>query len=226
MPANHSFRAVHFLLQVLIGSALCASGPLSARELPGIDRLGESPAAFAALKRAGSDTMHMHGQFGVPTFVWGQSPAALKSAVSPNPDTPTISDPVATAREHLRRLAPLYGLPVSRINPLPVLYSHPLKNGGAVVKFRNHIDGIEVFREEASVLLGNDGGLVAVGGFVMGGVNTGAFNVAIPDAIAVALKDWSFADGIHASIREAGQRDGHQYFTVPHEISSDDGSRV
>ena len=222
------------LFRPLAPAALCIvlliAGSASARELPGIDRLGEAPAAPASsLKRAGSDATHRHAQLNVPTFVWGQQPGAAsyeKSAPAPDAASALITDPVATARDHLRRLAPLYGLPDSRIDPLPVQYSQTLKNGGAVVKFRNRIDGIEVFREEAAVLLGNDGQLVAVGGFVMGGDQNGTFFAPIPDAIAVALSDWSFADGLSSLLRASDAHDGYQYFQLPANVVSDDGSRV
>ena len=219
-----------------------------ARELPGIDRLADVPLtvpATSVLKRSVDPSVHMHAQLGVPTFIWGESApnpsqialqassqatstttSALKSIIATEPDSPPLADPVSLARGHLKRLSPMYGLPESRVDAMPVQFSQPMKSGGAIVKFRNRIDGIEVFREEAAVMLGRDGGLVAIGGFVSGGETKGTFSVAAPDAIAIVLGDWSFDQGIYAAIRHSDARDGHDYYTVTGDPVSGDGSRV
>jgi hypothetical protein len=40
------------------------------------------------------------------------------------------------------------------------------------------------------------------------------------------LKDWSFADGIYATVRRSATRDGHDYYVLQGVPASDDGSRV
>ena len=74
----------------------------------------------------------------------------------------------ARRARHLRDVADLYRITAAEVDALSVHNLQRFPNGAAIVRFRNPIDGIEVFREQVSVLLDPSGGLVAVGGFAMG----------------------------------------------------------
>jgi hypothetical protein len=51
---------------------------------------------------------------------------------------------------------------------VPLLFAQTLPNVGALLELRNRLGGIEMFREDAAVLLGPDRSLISVGAFVMG----------------------------------------------------------
>ena len=95
-------------------------------------------------------------------------------------------DDEGRARAHLRDVASLYRISAEEIDALPMRSMQRFPGGGAVVRFRNEIDGIEVFREEVNVLLDTRGELVAIGGFAMGAPFAArkASNIAREDAIA------------------------------------------
>jgi hypothetical protein len=187
--------------------AVLAAGATSGVTLPNIDRLGDAapnsaPAGSAG--RAPDASTHRHAQLGVPTFVWGQrdGPAAERAQtarVSP------LDLPETAARAHLRALGDLYALPSGQADAVPVAFSQPLPNGGALVKFRNRIGGVEVFREEAAVLLGPSRELVAVGGFVSGGTARRPFRSSAAAAAAVALSDWDIEPATLARLIVAGE---------------------
>ena len=82
----------------------------------------------------------------------------------------------------------------------------PGRTAAPIVRFRGAVDGIEVFREQANVLLDSDGELVAIGGFVMGAPARTASPPQAPAsrggvAAASALADFGFAAAVAAQLR-------------------------
>lgn len=208
--------------------AILGASVALARDLPQVDRLGDAPPqpALSATAAAGSDgSMHLDSRLGVPTFLWAQrnravaGQAAAIAAAAP-------ADLVGAARAYLRGLGHLYALPAQQADSMRAAYTQNLRNGGAIVKFRNRINGIEVFREEASVLLARDRSLVAIGGYLMGGDGSAPFASGPAEAAAAALADWSFGAGTAALLAPAGGRGAYQYFDLPAGTASADGSQL
>ena len=227
-----SLRALtRWLVQCPMGAvaalALVAISPTWARNLPGIDALRDAPPAAKSLtqnqslKKAdtGAQT-NFDSRLGVPTFLWGQASAMTGNAAAPT------SDPVAAARAYLTGLGTQYRLSAADAAQVPHLFTQTLPNGAALVKFRNRINDIEVFREDAAVLLGADRSLIAIGGYVMSGDGSAPFTLPATSAAAVALADWSFAAGTAAAFSAVENRDGYQHFALPADSVSADGSQL
>ncbi len=122
-----------------------------------------------------------------PSFIWaGKTPAAAPSATT---------DPRIAARMHLDKLALVHNLPVSAVDAAIVKHVHDTGRGGIVVTFGQQVDGVEVFRERMSLLLGRNHELLAAGGNLHRAASRqtkAAMNrwvTSRPDAIARALTD-------------------------------------
>lgn len=207
--------------------ALVASAPTAARNLPGIDVLRDSPiierqqVPNSSAKKAEIWTQtNFDSRLGVPTFLWGQSRGTSVNAATPS------SDPVAAARSYLAGLGGQYRLSATDAAQVPHLFTQTMPNGAALVKFRNRINDIEVFREEATVLLAADRSLIAIGGYVMSGDGTAPFKLSAISAAAVALADWSFDASTLGALSAGVNRDGYQHFALPAGALSTDGSQL
>jgi large repetitive protein len=213
---------------------LAASAPLSvAKNLPRIDALATAtPATDAATsaiaKRVNANasaSLSLHSSLAVPTFYWAQpgdksSPDAMRNIAS------SANDTVAIARAYLAGLSGQYGISAQAVNTVPLLFNQALPNGGAIVKFRNRIDDVEVFREEAAVLLGADRKLVAIGGFISSGNALAPFSLSAAQSAATALSDWAFGPGVTTLLSLTETRGDYQYFGLPSDTLSADGSSL
>jgi hypothetical protein len=129
----------------------------------------------------------------------------------------------------LRDLADVYRISPEEINALPIHNVQRLDGGGTIVRFRGAIDGIEVFREQANVLLDRNGELAAIGGFVMGAANARqkaavANTLDAPAALAAALRDYNFAPSVAAQFARTSNADGYTRLALPAGAASADGA--
>ena len=218
---------------VVIG--LMAAIPSSARNLRGIDALADSvpighvSAQNQTVKRAdGTAPASVDSRLGVPTFLWGHASLAGQASkvASSLISAAETSDPVAVARAYLTGLGAQYRLAAADAAQVPLLLTQAMPNGATLVKFRNRINDIEVFREEAAVLLSKDRSLVAIGGYVMSGDGAYAFVRSAASAAAIALSDWSFAEGIESALIALQHRDEYQHFGLAPGTLSEDGSQL
>lgn len=91
-----------------------------------------------------------------PSFAWStRSATSLPSH---------ITDPSVAARLHLDKLAPRYDLPASAVAAAVVKQVHDTGRGGIIVSLGQDVDGVEVFHDRMTLLLGRKLDLVAVGG--------------------------------------------------------------
>ena len=207
------------------------AGAVSARDLARIDRLGDAvPARGTAisgkLSAANSESVRLHSRLQVPTFLWGHSGSPVAASIAAV-TTSVRRDAVEAARAYLQGLDSFYTLRPGQLDTLAPAATHNFANGAALVKLRNRLDGVDVFREEAAVLLSPEQKLVAIGGFLMGGYAAGAFDRSAAEAAAVVLADWSFAGNLAPTLRVVDTRDGHEYLDLPPGLdSSPDGSRL
>jgi hypothetical protein len=163
-------------------------------------RLQAQLATSQALLEQGAE-VRVHERFGVPTFLWASPQgataglAALRSTPAAGQASAQAVNPAeAAARAHLGVYGSFYGLDPADLATATAIHVHDLGRGPVVVQFRQAIDGIEVFRERASVVMDRELRLVAIGGFITGS-GAQAFAPAAPaslgaaEAAAAALSD-------------------------------------
>ena len=178
-----------------------ASQPVSPRNARATARLRSD----ASLAKIGVPA-HVDERFGVPTFVWATRVRAdgLAATRATGPRRPEPS-----ARAHLARLSPLYGLGSADVEGAVLRHVHDTGRGGVIAAFRQVIDGIEVFRDEIRILMDRDLELVAASGFIparsMAGTRT--FRLGARAAIGRALEDFG-APAAPSALREAGPGPG------------------
>jgi hypothetical protein len=172
-----------------------------------------------------------HAQFNVPSFVWfggeSRSVVSVASAVQPG-ESADIS-----ARRHLAEHATTYGLAPSDVAGAFVSGIHDTGRGAIVIKFRQRIDGIEVFRDELNVVMTRDRQLVAFSGWlaptpVSGGrlaslSAASAFRLSPTDAIAAAFADLApEADPLdHRSLIRSQADGGYDSYDLPGNHAAD-----
>lgn len=137
-----------------------------AADLAGIDALYASKTKAGTPSAARVPTGYratLQANLGIPEFLKaGRSVPNLAGSML------LVSDPAPVARSYLKSLADTYRISDAEIDALGVLDSQRLRNGAAIVRFENRIDGIEVFRDRVSVLIRADGSLDTVGGYASG----------------------------------------------------------
>jgi uncharacterized repeat protein (TIGR01451 family) len=172
------------------------------------------------LVRPGS-VIQTEPRLGVPTFLWARpavratTPAALTGVARPE---------IAASRAALASYAPLYGLGDDDVAGAIVAQVHDLGHGPVLVKFRAQLGGIEIFREELSVVMNRKLEPIALSGYLTstatppaapGGL---AFSVAAASGAASAIAHQASAiagvkvDPSH--LIPAGSHDGYDYFTL------------
>jgi len=222
------------LLRALgVGVALAGAAlPAAARSLPPIDALADAPAVAtparvsAQLNTAVSrDAIQMHSRLGVPTFVWGQQ-IALPNQIAATAGITTRTAAPAAARQYLQGMAGLYNVSPAQVNAASFVYAEDLPAGGAIVKVRNVVDGIEVFREEAGVILDSDRRLVAIGGYLMDRTPYAPYRLDTTNAIGKALADWTFAPTVAAQLAFSDAQGDYQSFVLPAGTRAADGSTL
>ncbi len=223
----------------VIGALTLLVPPSGARTLPRIDAFGAEPVAAssgeivmsAKRKAVVAGTLSIEPRLGVPTFLRGSGfmEGARSFGATPSSESSVAID--ALARAHLADLAGLYRITADEVNALPVQDVQRFPDGAAIVRFANRIEGIDVFREHANVLLDREGALVAIGGYVTGAPTARQAKARAdpPDprqAIAAALADYRFPPSVAQQLEPRGESGGYAYFALPKDARSDDGSAL
>jgi hypothetical protein len=159
-------------LPVILAIQLLIVGTaLGQRRFENIDALASrpatralSPAARSALSRLTTpgSKVHIEARLGVPTFLWANREIAA-------PDTRNRStEPVeiTAAREHLSKFILPYQLEEYDVENAPVASIHNTGRGAIIVRFRQSINGFEVFRDEVKVIMNRKLELVAISGYL------------------------------------------------------------
>ncbi|HSB27765.1 MAG TPA: M36 family metallopeptidase, partial [Pyrinomonadaceae bacterium] len=166
------------------------------RRLENIDALASRPAtrvlspatrsALNRLTRPGSKT-HIEGRLGVPTFLWANRDIAA-------PDTRRGSNErveIAAAREHLGKFIGPYQLEESDVANALVASVHNTGRGAIIVRFRQSVNGFEVFRDEIKVIMNRGFELLAISGYVPStavGISSG-FRLGQDEAVSTAFRN-------------------------------------
>ena len=218
-----------------LASLVVAAPPVEARRLPPVDLAAD--AARSAAGDAGTEAalappgVSHDARVGAPAFLWGEVARAGLVAGEGRPSPKRALEPAAAARAHLAELRDAYGLTADEVTALPLRQLQQLPDGAAIVRFGQAVDGVEVFREYANVLLDRERELVAVGGALAGARSVAPKRAHAqlrgPEhAVAVALAEQGFPAAIAASLQPAGAGDGYVRLALPRGMRGDDGSEL
>jgi hypothetical protein len=212
---------------------LCASPLLASQRPANFDAVAAAaPAAqrrpdrvTAARATSGFSVIptQWHERLDVPTFVWfGGTGGGSVSAMSGADESAEN-----VARQQLFSNAPLYGLGFSDVAGAYVANLHDTGRGAIVVKFRQRIDGVEVFRDELNVVLTREHALLAMSGYLApSSLNNSvsaasahaaasAWSVRENDAIGAALRDFDPALDLDPRAMNATADGGYDVVELP-----------
>jgi large repetitive protein len=199
------------------------------KTLPNVDAFGATKASknqadLAAkagdLLKAGS-RIQSEPRLGVPTFLWLSQDAQLSGTPRPNgPERPEI----AAARGHLAELADVYNLAPSDVTAAIADMVLNTGRGPVIVKFKQQLNGVDIFREELNVVMNQELDPIAVTGYISS-LNTPAakpgqmsWTVAAPSAGANAVRDAAPASIGDAQLVKSFSREGYDYYTFASDI--------
>jgi hypothetical protein len=138
------------------------------------------------LQRSGRD-MQVEERLGVPTFVWAGKPGAAMSW-----DGKGKQAPAAAARRHLGVYAKLWDLKPQDVEGARLADVQDTGAGAVVAKFRQEVDGVEVFRDELTIVMDRELRAVALSGYIPPAeMAAPSFSLSAEDAIAQALSDFA-----------------------------------
>ena len=149
--------------------SLSAHAPSSATRASAAKKKNKAPpsAQAALIQRAvqaklvaDSDAVSFNKQLGVPSFVWA-NPEQSRANVSA---LKAELQPTAAAREYVSRYAPLYGLDRKTLSGAELKNVHDTGKGVIIAKYRQRVNGVEVFGQELNVAMKRDLSLVSVSG--------------------------------------------------------------
>ena len=165
---HQAFRV--FSLSALACATLFAFPQVQARELASIDALADAPllvhaqSARATVLPERVQKLSREERLGLPTFVQlrtdrtGRSGEVRAQAAA--------VDAEGAARRELKAVADLYGLTSQEVDAAPLGHVQALRGGARLVSLGNQRDGIEVFRDQATVLLDGQARAAAIGGYL------------------------------------------------------------
>lgn len=151
--------------------AVMVAGSAAAAVLPNYNAIADAPrvelgvaqARLAALAHSPSIRVQWDDRFGVPNFVWAGSKmsgtvAAAKVAQSDE----------SAARQFLSAYASLYALDAGDVANAVVSGVHDTGEGAVIIKLKQRINDVDVFREELNIVMGQDRELIALSGHISG----------------------------------------------------------
>jgi hypothetical protein len=198
-------------------------------DLPSIDEFAtgrlhsDAGAAVAArakgLAKAGA-AIPVEARLRVPTFVWAPLNAAPPLDIPSGSPNPQRNRPEEAARAHMRRFASLYNIDRGDIDNASARVIHNTGRGAVIVKLRQSVGGIEIFREELNVLMDRNHQLVGVGGYISSSLTPGArgklsFDLQDRAGIVAAIKDLTGVTIQSSDIVSGTSRGGYGVFTLP-----------
>lgn len=203
------------LLGALLGTSFA-----HAKELPNFDASFHETSVNVSAPVVRSNTgpklsvASMDSRRGVPSFVWAtrdaSAPAGLKAPASAD----------VSARRALSTAAPRLGLSAGAVDSAILKEVDDSGNGGILVRFVQEIDGIEVYRSRATVVLDRDHRWVAASNSLHPEAIAGnkrisrSFAITPEDAIASALHDRHEITVPLENLVPVGQADRYSKFNL------------
>ena len=178
-----------------------------------------SPAAAAKASQRPSPTQMRAGhlvqtepRLGVPTFLWVAEEDRGAPQSLPQEKGQRRLATEAIARGYLSRQAERYYLSKADVDAAEAASVHDTGRGAIIVKFKQSIGGVEVFRDEVKILMNRRLQLVAISGYLTGDSNRSeatspSFRLPPPAAIVKALSDLT-GKPIEASVLERASSPG------------------
>lgn len=202
-------RSVRFLA---LCAGLVAGSVAQAKDLSSYDVNAAAPrvpsrgASVEEAARAGGSISAVDERRGVPSFLWavGKKHAAPDAVVMPD----------AAARHHLERFARAYGVSPAALGTAEVVHVHDVGRGAVVVTLRQRIDGVEVYRKDAKVMMKQDLELVAISGNLhpaatpQGKPGSRTFKIAPREALARAFEAFYSVPLPASGLKDAGRSEG------------------
>ncbi|MPM09706.1 hypothetical protein SDC9_56028 [bioreactor metagenome] len=199
---------------IAVAGCLCVAHGVSARELANVDALMDAPLASqdkrAAVTPESVRLIRRDARLGLPTFV---SLDPQKQTTGSRIQLKQGQDAVGAARAEFSAVADLYGMTAQEVGAAVVQSRQPLPGGAKLVRFSNQRDGIDVFREQATVLLNAQSQALNIGGF-LGSTrlakttkSASAVTLSGADAAAIALRDFDFPADVTVQLRDVDTPD-------------------
>lgn len=140
------------------------------------------------------------------------APRLIRAIVPRAAAAPNMA-PAVAARAHVDALAPLW---VQQQRPMPLVDAGTvtLRNGGAVVKLTQQIDGAIVDDGEIRVLVNPDGSFAAVAGTLVPSMTKPTFNSSATAAAERALDQMLGASRSRVAIADTGETGGWQVLQI------------
>jgi len=200
-------------------TALVSASFAHAKELPNFDasyqtQPGAAQGAPALRTAFGTRVTSIEPRTAAPTFFWAKRDKTPASALA----APTKPD--AAARNALVSVASMLKLPALAIQSTVVREIHSRGEGGVVVRLAQEIDGIEVFRGHANVLLDGAHRLVAASNnlhpaaFSANKRISRSFVLGPEAALAAAFQDLHESPLSVASLVPRGQKGAYETFDL------------
>lgn len=231
---HQAFRV--FSLSALACATLFAFPQAQARELASIDALADAPllvhaqSARATVLPERVQKLSREERLGLPTFVQlrtdrtGRSGEVRAQAAA--------VDAEGAARRELKAVADLYGLTSQEVDAAPLGHVQALRGGARLVSLGNQRDGIEVFRDQATVLLDGQARAAAIGGYLGStalAAASGSAKLGAPEAVARALQDYGFGAEVASSLHEVAppaesEVGPYKWLALPKGVKGADGA--
>ncbi len=202
-------------------TALLGASFAHAKELPNFDayyraQSAPAPAASPRVSRAlgGGRVASVQPRTGAPAFFWGsRDPSGMKALVA-------STKPDVAARKALVNAAEMLRLPEAAIQSTVVREIHDRGQGGVIVRLAQEIDGVEVFRGRANVMLDRAHQLVAASNNLHPAAFAGnkrvsrTFVVSPAGALSSAFRDFHGIDLPVANLVARGEKGRYQTFDL------------
>ncbi len=197
--------------------------------------------------------IHIDERLGLPSLLTFTANSALATKQKSGQKSGNTT-PEQVARGHMKDVADLFQLSAAEIDAAPMQYTESLFQGAKLVKFGNQRDGIEVFRESATVMMNADLQVLSISGQLgtttprlgltsaqksaqsnrLSKLNTvkstaSMFRLSMADAVAAALGDYGFTRGIAAAMITAAKTasdSSYQFLSMPASMVGPDGARL
>ena len=210
---------------VSFGVALLFAGSVYGKNLPNVDTFGTRQSKGASnlaqkagnLLRAGS-RIQEESRLGVPTFLWLSDAAQLSG--TPQGQGAERKE-VAAARGYLSAVADLYELNANDVtSAIPSMVINTGR-GPVIVKFKQELNGIEIFREELNVVMNQKLEAIAVTGYITSLSTPAAkagqtgWTLQAASAATSALRDAAVANLGSTQLVKSFSREGYDFYTLP-----------
>ncbi|HEX8615973.1 MAG TPA: M36 family metallopeptidase, partial [Thermoanaerobaculia bacterium] len=202
-----------------------------AKNLPNVDAFGAGknrPTNGPSLaEKAGNllkkgSRIQAESRLGVPTFLWLSQDAELSGR--PRPNGPERAE-IAAARGHLADLADMYNLAPTDVSSATVDMVVNTGRGPVIVKFKQLVSGVEIFREELNIVMDQQLEPIAVTGYISSQHTPAAragqlsWTLAAPTAAINALRDSAPNPIGQAQLVKAFTRDGYDFYNFASPVS-------